>query len=128
MQAKTWVQIMGAIICLAGLILIVYSETFRGRYLTTYPGQPPLYEMIIVYPYQIVGAIVLLIGAVAIVMGFAIPGTEEGVADWDHHPDFCCGKCTLFGTEKCETKEQYYNKAPCPKFFSHRRADNTSSH
>ena len=67
------------------------------------------------------GVIVLLIGFVTIVIGFAIPETEEHVGDWQH-PEFCCGKCPLFRTEECERKEQNYNMAPCEKYYEESRA------
>lgn len=106
---KLAVIALGSIIMIGGLFLIIDKVVIDIPYDGT----------ITVYPYQVVGAIVLLIGAVSCVIGFAIPDNKESVASYTV-PEFCCGKCPLFRTEKCERKELNYNMAPCPKYYTSR--------
>jgi len=102
MNAPTLVKVLGAIIGLAGLIFILYNETYKFYIAGNYVN-------VKVYPYQIIGALVALIGFVTLIIGFAIPEIKKPPNDF-------CGNCHLFGTSKCKRKEIVITAVPCEDF------------
>lgn len=110
-SAKGFVKILGAIIGLVGLGLIVYNETIKVYLAGNWVN-------VKVYPYQIIGAIVALIGFVTLVIGYAIPQLEQVTPTPSAYSEVCCGKCPFYRTSKCERQERNYDAVPCTKFYS----------
>lgn len=126
---RTLVQLLGIIIGLVGLGLVFYSETYYIPYVGS----------ITVYPYRIVGAIVLLIGFVTFFIGVAIP-EEKGITALEE-PEEESGQVELtkFTGEikskgmTCETCLYFGNPIMCPfkernaraKYCVHYKSKNT---
>jgi len=132
---KGIVQFLGIIIGVVGLILIFYSVNI----------QIPFNGTITVFPYQIVGAIVLLIGFVTFVIGVAIPeekGTtalreaeETGqvkltkfTGEIDSE-DMTCGSCAFFGNPiVCPYKEKNAKAEYCISYRSRKTSGSTDGY
>jgi uncharacterized membrane protein len=72
---KGIVILLGMIIVFAGFILICYSVSTKVQ-ISYYE-----YITITVYPYQVVGAIILLIGFVTAVIGGYMPSISEEISE-----------------------------------------------
>jgi hypothetical protein len=119
---------LGIIVGVVGLFLVVYSVNIYIPYVGT----------IQVYPYQVVGAIVLLMGFITLVIGAVVSGDERGprrslpaeagqteLTEFagDVEKDKRCGACAFFGkTLLCPFKEKNPNARYCVWYKPEKRA------
>lgn len=118
---KIVVSFLGIIIGLVGLGLLVYSVSIYIPFIGTF----------VVYPYQVVGAIVLLIGFITFAIGLSIPEIETTdtslktqeekrqaqLTDFSEEtniPTKLCGTCPFFNNPiMCPYKEKNANARLC---------------
>ena len=86
-----------------GIILMMLSVTVVISNSTT-----------VIHPYQVEGAILLLIAFVTFVIGFALP--EKKATTSKEQTEEACGKCALFKTADCTQNSVDTNASECPDY------------